>query len=146
MFGNITLDLSSEPLGCDTMNADYAFVVSLSVSPRLVTTDNSTHDKIKPGKKNKLNNVQPTKITKIATPQFNIYPNPCSGQFSITLQGLNENENSALAIYNVLGEKIYDGIVKTYFQMIDLSNKPRGVYFIKMIISGQEKIKKLIIQ
>lgn len=78
---------------------------------------------------------------------FIIYPNPTTGKF--TVQNFNtEFKNYELEIYNLLGEKIY---TTSYFKQqtsseIDLSNNPRGIYFVKIYNREKNYVEKIVIQ
>ncbi len=63
-----------------------------------------------------------------------VYPNPSSGVFTIKAQ---ENQaNGKLAIYNVIGDKIYQSVLTHSSVDIDISKHPAGIYFI-VLESGQ---------
>jgi len=77
---------------------------------------------------------------------FQVYPNPTNG--IITVKGV-ENKSGKLTIqlYNVLGQMIYSTspmVINSYFETsIDLSNKPAGTYFVKLITGGYPVVKKI---
>jgi len=76
----------------------------------------------------------------IALNQFNVYPNPGNGEF--TISGITESNTHAL-IFNQMGELIFS---ETRLELgdytIDISNQPSGIYFIKLISdSGSETLK-----
>lgn len=89
-----------------------------------------------------------------------LYPNPSSGIFTLDIEnclGCLEKVEE-LSIVNTLGEVIYrKSNIKTPTLTIDVSNQPKGIYFVKMIIPasalsatstqkvGQVLIKKIII-
>lgn len=77
---------------------------------------------------------------------FSIYPNPNNGVFSISLQ--NTDAKLEVEIYNLLGEKVY--AISNFKQQttneIDISNFPRGIYFV--LINDRTRIyeRKIVIQ
>jgi Leucine-rich repeat (LRR) protein len=75
-------------------------------------------------------------IDNIAKTEVNIFPNPSFGKF--TIDGL-PLEGANIDIYNVLGEKVYSRNSKQTLYTIDISNSPKGMYFVK--ISDGKKIK-----
>ena len=72
-----------------------------------------------------------------------VAPNPSNGVFTITLQNT-PNKNSEIEIFNSLGQSINKDILNTQTKTIDISNYPKGFYFLK--ISSEEKylFKKII--
>jgi uncharacterized repeat protein (TIGR03803 family) len=64
---------------------------------------------------------------------FDIYPNPTSGFFTIKNEKL-KMEN--VEVYNAVGEKIISKDMAGEKSEIDLSSEPKGVYFIK-VVSGE---------
>jgi hypothetical protein len=81
--------------------------------------------------------------------QLNIFPNPSSGKFEISLK-LDSSHNIAIEVYNVVGqglEKIfYTGSTGANIISLDLKNCKPGIYFVKVKAGNAESIKKLIIE
>jgi len=61
-----------------------------------------------------------------------VYPNPTSGQFTISTSGL--NKQWSVEVYNVLGKKVYSNyqITQSSNYQIDLSAQPKGVYIYRI--------------
>ncbi|MCE9540837.1 MAG: T9SS type A sorting domain-containing protein [Bacteroidetes bacterium] len=79
-------------------------------------------------------------------PQIKIYPKPSTGKFIIENVDL-RFKNYDLKIYNVLGEKLYSAGFNSKIQHeIDLSNAPKGIYFIELQSEGNKFNDKIIIQ
>jgi len=82
----------------------------------------------------------------ISTDDINIFPNPSNGQFTINEKG--QRTMDKLEIYNLLGEKIYTATnnkqQKTYD--IDISNSPKGFYFVKIFVKDKIYTEKIVIQ
>jgi PKD repeat protein len=79
---------------------------------------------------------------------FNLYPNPNNGIFSLALDPSYNNEPSGLSIYNMLGEVIYTARFdrnESLTKQIDLGGTPNGAYFMKLNTSKGNFSKKLII-
>ena len=89
--------------------------------------------------KNSINNSQPA---------MSITPNPSGGLFTLSL---NENTASEIFIYNSLGQVVYKSTplnIGSYSTgstnqpinqlPIDLSAQPKGIYFVKLVLSGAE--------
>ena len=68
---------------------------------------------------------------------FDVYPNPSRGkiQLKITNQQLATSNEYTIEVYNLIGEKVYSTNDKPQTSNtfdIDISNSPKGMYFIKM--------------
>ena len=72
---------------------------------------------------------------------FTVYPNPSNGIFVIQTSG----KISKIEILNVLGEKIYQSEISNR-EPINLSQQPKGIYFIEMKMGEKIYNKKLVIQ
>ena len=76
-------------------------------------------------------------------PELIIYPNPSKGKFNIVFSNGEEQVHS-IRVYSTLGELVYysDG----FQSIIDLSNNPKGVYFVQFIIGLKNISKKIVIE
>lgn len=74
-----------------------------------------------------------------------IYPNPSNGIFSIHQQS-NINDEQHVEIYNLLGEMIHSDNSKQSSYTIDISQSPKGIYFIKFYKGEKIYTKKITIQ
>ncbi|MBI2280946.1 MAG: cellulase family glycosylhydrolase [Bacteroidetes bacterium] len=72
-----------------------------------------------------------------------VYPNPNKGDFAIELSG-NIEENHSIAIYNLQGQEIYNKDIFIGINNIDLSNEPKGIYFIKITSGTNITFEKII--
>jgi chitinase len=71
---------------------------------------------------------------------LSVYPNPSNGIF--TLEGI-DLKNTKTEIYNTLGEKIInvqDG------NIVDLSNEPKGIYYLHIIKEDNVTLRKIVLQ
>ena len=67
-----------------------------------------------------------------------IYPNPTRGKISI-----NTNSVTRIEIYNILGQRVK--VIKNHKMMkIDISDQPKGVFFIRMATNTGWQTKKII--
>ena len=83
-----------------------------------------------------------------STNEVKLYPNPCNGKFIIRLP-TESHLCSIIEIYNILEEKVYSKLILGNSKLIvDLSNQPSGVYFLRMINENGILIssKKIVIQ
>jgi uncharacterized protein (TIGR02145 family) len=84
--------------------------------------------------------------TGISTPELSgltIYPNPSAGLFNVSVDNLSKNVN--YVVMDAKGQTITQGrLAET--QVIDLSDQPRGVYFIKFVGNDVLRIEKLVVK
>ena len=87
-------------------------------------------------------------ITQSSNTSFvNIYPNPTiSGKFTIETKGDLPTGQAGLEIYNTIGEIVFSQKIISDKTELDLSNKPKGIYFIKIISEDKTYSRKIIIQ
>jgi hypothetical protein len=73
-----------------------------------------------------------------------VFPNPSNGLFSIKHES---NQQQTIEIFNLTGEKIYS---KTNnFKAtndIDISNSPKGIYFVKIYDGEKNHTEKIVVQ
>jgi len=88
----------------------------------------------------------PTSIPSISQNNyaFTLYPNPTNGILTVSSNG---NINS-IVIYNVLGELIYSvpNNIQLSSNEIDLSNFPKGIYFVKIYDGEKTYAEKIVKQ
>ncbi|MES2285883.1 MAG: T9SS type A sorting domain-containing protein [Bacteroidota bacterium] len=78
-----------------------------------------------------------------------ISPNPSNGKFTIELNssGVSNNNKYVVKIYNVLGEQIYLSELKQLTSNeIDLSNAPKGIYFVNVYNGDKIYTRKIVKQ
>ncbi len=66
---------------------------------------------------------------------FEVYPNPSDGKFTIGSKQLAAGSQTAIEVYNVMGEKIYSAPLLKGGDgggLIDLSSQPDGIYFVRV--------------
>jgi hypothetical protein len=77
---------------------------------------------------------------------FSLFPNPSDGIVNCQWSIVN-GEPITLEVYNTLGEKMFSSNFK--FQMpnfkLDLSGKPKGIYFVEILADRKRMVKKLVI-
>ena len=86
-------------------------------------------------------NQESTKIDDVDGGDFTIYPNPASGEFSVTL---NSDEEATIEIISVLGQVVYASEVESGNKLS--INLPEGSYVICIKSSNKKKKKKLVIE
>jgi hypothetical protein len=82
-----------------------------------------------------------TNVEEVVEPMANaIYPNPTTGNFTIELA-----EESNVVIYNTLGQAVRRLGNVSGNQQIDLSNAPKGLYYVRIQSGNNVETQKLII-
>ena len=71
-----------------------------------------------------------------------IYPNPNKGVFSIRTDA----NRMEVEIYSILGKLVAKENVIGGLQQIDISQQPKGVYFINLTYKGKTEQRKLVVQ
>lgn len=71
---------------------------------------------------------------------FDYYPNPVKNSLTISSESMIDN----IEIYSVLGQKVTSLKVDSIQTEINVSELTRGLYFVKVTSSGQEKTVKII--
>lgn len=75
-----------------------------------------------------------------------VYPNPSSGKYYIKFTGLEgRNNNSFIKIKNILGEDLLT-LPFLIEQTIDISNQPKGIYFLQVNLGNKTQVKKIILE
>lgn len=76
--------------------------------------------------------------------EFNIFPNPGNGQFTLQTDGIIHTVD----VYSISGEKVYSqsNLKQPLYTRINLSALSPGIYLIKANVEGKQYSRKLIIQ
>ncbi|MDF2436332.1 MAG: type sorting protein [Bacteroidota bacterium] len=75
--------------------------------------------------------------------QFIIFPNPSTGKFTLHSNKFTSNKN--ICIHDILGNCIYNERSSSPEQIIDLSGKAKGIYFIEVTNEEKQYTQKLIV-
>jgi uncharacterized repeat protein (TIGR03803 family) len=97
---------------------------------------------------------KPTGIASITSgvSSVKIIPNPNNGKFNLSLSHpeLVSGYQTIVEVYNAMGEKVYDGMLKQvqHDNMVDLSSQSNGVYLYRVLTGAGDLISqgKFIIQ
>lgn len=80
------------------------------------------------------------------TALFKVYPNPTTGLFKMELLG-GEDGDINVEIYNMMGERVFqDHLYGSMIYEFNLSNMPKGIYFIRAMRGSETAIEKVIRQ
>jgi len=72
-----------------------------------------------------------------------VYPNPFNHQFRVSYQPTNK---SMVEIYNLLGSKVFSQELTKQETVFDLTNKPNGIYFIRVTDGDKVLTRKIVKQ
>lgn len=66
-----------------------------------------------------------------------IYPNPNNGDFNVDLSGITKAQ---LALYDVLGQQVYQAAINPGVNKVNISVKKAGVYFFRVVTETADKV------
>jgi hypothetical protein len=69
--------------------------------------------------------------------QYDIFPNPSQGVFSIQAA----EKISSIEIFDVIGQRVYSKMVNANYATFDLSNQSKGIYFYQIRMNGNEGVE-----
>ena len=81
-------------------------------------------------------------IINVSNSKNHIYPNPTNGKINIDL---NDKSIESFVIVNSLGQIIIEKKVSNYRIRENLSNQPKGIYYINLLGNEKNQIKQIII-
>lgn len=125
--GNIPISVATNQSFTATTDGNYAVII----------TQNSCSDT------SSCYNISTTNIVENSfASTVIIYPNPSTGKFKIDTK-ITKGE---IAICNVMGEKIYSTSNLKTSNEINLSNSPKGIYFVKIYDGEKIHTRKIVVQ
>jgi len=80
----------------------------------------------------------------LSTDNYNVYPNPTKGIFTIDVPEV--KKNTSIAVYDMLGKVIVSKNATSTTTKIDLSGNTKGVYFINIQFEDEKIVRKVILQ
>jgi hypothetical protein len=79
---------------------------------------------------------------------FSIHPNPSHGIFTIMAGNVKADATNAYTVYDVMGRPILSKTLEktsgTFYEPVNLSDYPAGVYFLNLSLNGVTSTKKII--
>lgn len=73
---------------------------------------------------------------------LSIYPNPFANQFLVNYK---PSAKTTVEVYNLLGGKVLTQQITTHLTLLDLSNQPNGVYFVR-VTDGKEVLTRKVVK
>jgi hypothetical protein len=142
----------TDGLGWQQATIDFTYVNALTPDTLWVIFSSSSFDrKPKAGSVFWIDDATVTLPTGIEQPletlnKMEIFPNPSTGSFTVQLQpGNYENQN--IEIFNVTGEMVYYAAPNAKGVCdINLSDAPKGIYFVKLFDGENISVEKMVIQ
>ncbi len=83
-------------------------------------------------------------INMLADKTLNIYPNPTDGPVNIDITGLTDSDIVNILLFSIDGKQLEVIKVKDSKATLNLSSRPSGMYFLLVIITGENKSWKII--
>lgn len=83
-----------------------------------------------------------TKNEAIPSNLLSIYPNPFANQFLVSYQPTNK---TMVEVYSLLGQKVVSQPIIQHLTLLDLTNQPNGIYFVR-VTDGNEIITKKVVK
>ena len=79
--------------------------------------------------------------------EISIFPNPANDKIILSINNqFNINSSSYISISDLSGKIISQSIIHSEQTEIDISDYADGIYFVKVIIEGNQFVQKLIIE
>lgn len=76
--------------------------------------------------------------------EFIVLPNPSNGK--LTIQAKNYLDNSSVEIIDILGNLTFSTKMNSNSQLLDLSNLPKGTYFLKYNFRQKSETRRIVLQ
>lgn len=76
---------------------------------------------------------------------FKVFPNPCNGVINVKTMCTSSQQSAGYLIHNLMGQTVLSGTLDGETSTIDLSNCPKGIYFISIKQIGTIHNEKIII-
>lgn len=81
---------------------------------------------------------------KVQISEFDISPNPAKSELNISLS--NADSDLTLEVFDVLGKRVYKGIISKLEYSVNISNWKSGVYLVRVFNDKTSQTKRFIKQ
>ncbi|MGB0883038.1 MAG: T9SS type A sorting domain-containing protein [Vicingaceae bacterium] len=85
----------------------------------------------------------PMSVHELKSNSFQLYPNPTTEKVNLIFK---ENKKKTISIINLLGKEVFKTESNEFNSQLDISDYPKGIYFIKVESEGKSSSQKIIIQ
>ena len=79
--------------------------------------------------------------------EFSVYPNPSTGDFTVSMSSLDPNARLSLKVYSIIGQEMYSMEVNPFNGIqkvnLNLDKLPKGVYMVEISNGVQAKTKRI---
>lgn len=79
--------------------------------------------------------------------EFTVYPNPTSGQLTLTMETFGESMSLQLKVYSLIGQEMYSETISPFAGSkqisLDLSKFPKGIYMVEVSNGDRFKSKRV---
>lgn len=89
--------------------------------------------------------IDPEPFDPIFLKQIVVYPNPSNGNFTVSSDGINDF-NAEIQVFNQMGKSVYQSSGSIKQAKIDLTNAPKGIYFLTLTTNSGSVQKKLVVE
>lgn len=90
--------------------------------------------------------VQSTDILDSKNKVLSVYPNPSNGIFEVKLSNVSQVIKASVNVLNVAGNVIEDHMLTDFSHTLDLSDYPKGMYFVQLESEDFIETQKIIIK
>jgi hypothetical protein len=75
---------------------------------------------------------------------INLFPNPTTGSFNVSISNLEEGSKARLILSDVQGKTIMDKEQIVKVSSLDLTNYDAGIYYLKVFINDEKAFYKIL--
>lgn len=90
------------------------------------------------------NELVPEVNDQIGGTEYNLYPNPTRGQFSVSVADAENQAPMRVILYSQSGDVMVDKTLSGNVEEFDLSNQSAGFYLLKLIVGEESKTWKVV--
>lgn len=124
-------------------SGDQKEVIMITIHKRIDITE-ANDEEI-----SRLNKQTGVSYHKLTLDKLSFYPNPNDGKFNLSFS-TSKKEDTEITIQNVEGKVVYEeklpAFSGSYNKEMDISQHPKGAYFIKIVRGDKAEIRKIVIE
>jgi hypothetical protein len=81
--------------------------------------------------------------------EFSVYPNPTTGQVTLTIETIDENSVLDLKVYSLIGQEMYSETLTPYNGVrkvsLDLTKFAKGIYMVEVSNGEKQRTKRVAV-